>query len=576
MRTLRQLQRLLQRRCGGTVTAAEADGVLTLRGYVPTWAEKVALGQLCADPKSRRMLVNDIACGEAAPPARLPALRDAALEGAAPDVLVIGAGVAGCAIARELTRKKIRVLLVDKEHDVALGASSRNDGMVHPGIDLRPWQKKQRYCLRGAALFPEVCRELQVPYRQTGQRVGITDRRLVFAARLAPLYWKALGISCRYLSGQALRAAEPHLSPDIVCALHFPTAGIVCPYGLTIAYAENAVHNGAQLSLDTAVLGMTVEDGRITAVETNRGTIRPRVVVNAAGVFCEEIAQMAQDRFYSIHPRRGTNAILDKKAAFQVRNIASLLGTVDTEHAHTKGGGIVPTADGNLLVGPDASETPEKENYATSAASVRATFARQRRCLPGLAERDIITYFTGVRAATYEEDFVVESGRRTRNLVHCAGIQSPGLTAAPALGKDVAAMAFALLAAQGVPVPDNPAFDPVRPAIPRTAALPDAQRDALIRRDPDFGVIVCRCEEVSRGEIKAALHRPVPCDTVDGVKRRVRPGMGRCQGGFCGPAVAALLAQELGIPPEQVKKSGDGSEIAVGRTKGGDGCGRSV
>ena len=564
-----KLQKKLDARWEGAVSAHEADGVLTLSGYLPTWSEVVAAGQMCADKKSRRMLVNDIACGEAQPAMRAPQKSDDALEGAAPDVLIVGAGVVGCAIARELTRKKLNVLLVDKEHDVALGASSRNDGMVHPGIDLHPWQKKQKYCLRGNAMFAQVCRDLQVSYRQTGQLLGFRQKWARPFLHIAPLYWRVLGIPCYYASQKQLHETEPEIAADIACALRFPTAGIVCPYGLTIAYAENAVQNGARISLDTAVLGMECAAGRITAVHTNRGTLHPRVVVNAAGVFSDEIARMADDRFYSVHPRRGTNAILDKKAAHQVRTIASLLGTVAVESSHSKGGGLVSTVDGNLLVGPDAVETPERENYATSAQSVRATFKKQRQTSPQLTERDIITYFTGVRAATYEEDFVVEKGRRTRNLVHVAGIQSPGLTAAPALGVDAAEMAEDLLRAQGIPILLNPTFEPSRKAIPHTASLPDAARDALIRDEPNFGIIVCRCEEVSRGEIKAALHRPVPCDTVDGVKRRVRPGMGRCQGGFCGPLVTAIIAEELGVAPETVKKSGEGSELNTTRTKGG-------
>ncbi|MEG1069873.1 MAG: FAD-dependent oxidoreductase [Ruthenibacterium sp.] len=234
---------------------------------------------------------------------------------------------------------------------------------------------------------------------------------------------------------------------------------------------------------------------------------------------------------------------------------------------HSKGGGLVRTADGNLLVGPNAIETQEKENFATDAQSVHSVMEKQKKTAPLLFERDIITYFTGVRAATYEEDFIIEKGRKTSNLVHAAGIQSPGLTAAPAIGVDVAQMAVDVLRAQGVRAQPNTAFNPVRKAIPRTAELPENERAAWIAKNPDFGVIVCRCEEVSRGEIIAALHRAVPCDTVDGVKRRVRPGMGRCQGGFCGPAVTQIIAQEMEIPLHAVKKNGDGSELLFGSTK---------
>lgn len=564
MQSAAKLTELLRGQFGNTVSAKEQNGILYLSGHLPDWDSVVAAGRLCADPKSRRMLVNDItAAGCDRAKMQVPTQKDEVLKDASPDVLVIGAGVVGCAIARELARYELKVLLVEKEHDVAMQASSRNDGMVHPGIDLKPWQVKQKYNLAGNRMYPEVCRELEVPFARTGQIIGVTQSWGKAFLPLSVHYWRRMGIPCNYLSRQALLQKEPHLSQDVVCGLEFPTAGIVCPYGLTIAYAENAVQNGVQLSLDTAVLGMELQNGNICAVHTNRGTVYPRVVVNAAGVFSEEIAKMAEDRFFSIHPRRGTNAIVDKKAAFRVQTIASLLGTAATKSAHSKGGGLVRTVDGNLLVGPDAVETPAKEDYATTAESVHATFAKQKNALPELSEADIITYFTGVRAATYEEDFVICKGRATHNLVHAAGIQSPGLTAAPAIGVEVAKMAAELA---GI-TQKNPRFDPHRTAIPRVAELPKAERNALIHENPDFGVIVCRCEEVSRGEILAALHRAVPCDTVDGVKRRVRPGMGRCQGGFCGPLVTQIIAQELHKPLEQVCKSGEGSELLLAPTK---------
>ncbi|MEG1010261.1 MAG: NAD(P)/FAD-dependent oxidoreductase [Ruthenibacterium sp.] len=567
MSALQKLQKKLEKRFGNHVAAELASGVVTLTGHVETWEEKVTAGRLCADKKSRRMLVNDIDCPEQSAPQRLPALRDDTLDGQTPDVLIIGAGVVGCAIARELARWKLDTLLLEKEHDVALHASGRNDGMVHPGVDLHPWQIKQHYDLRGNAMYAELCRALQVPYQQIGQRVCFDKPWMRPLLCIAPVYWHRMGVPCTYVSQRELRAAEPEMNKAAVCALSFPTAGIVCPYGLTIAYAENAVQNGVRLSLDTAVLDMTVENDIITAVQTNRGTLHPRVVINAAGVFSDVVAGMAGDRFFSIHPRRGTNSIVDKKAAHQIRTIASMMGTAATKTAHTKGGGCVRTVDGNLLVGPDAVETPQREDFSTEAASVQDTFEKQKKTSPQLSERDNITYFTGVRAATYEEDFVIGPGRKTKNLLHAAGIQSPGLTAAPAIGVDVAQMAADMLRAQGNAVQSNEKFDPVRPAIPRAAELPDDQRNALIRENPDFGIVVCRCEEVSRGEIVAALHRPVPCDTVDGVKRRVRPGMGRCQGGFCGPFVAQIIAQELGAPLASVKKSGDGSELLFGSTK---------
>jgi glycerol-3-phosphate dehydrogenase len=328
------------------------------------------------------------------------------------------------------------------------------------------------------------------------------------------------------------------------------------------------VENGVRVSLDTAALGMEVSGGRIIRVDTNRGTLYPRVVINAAGVFADQVAAMAKDEFYSIHPRRGANAILDKKLSdLLVQSIASKLGR-DFRTARTKGGGVIRTVHENILIGPDAVETPERENFATYAESMNTIFAKFIKTVPALNQSQIIAYFTGVRAATYEEDFVIEKGRRTVNLVHAAGIQSPGLTAAPAIAEDVAKFAIEIMEASGAVVEKNKAFNPVRKPVPHPAEMNDEERAALIERNPDYGVILCRCEEVSRGEILESLRRPVPCDTLDGVKRRVRAGGGRCQGGFCGPLVLKLIAGETGLAPEAVTKNGPGSAVLVRPTKG--------
>ena len=273
---------------------------------------------------------------------------------------------------------------------------------------------------------------------------------------------------------------------------------------------------------------------------------------------------MANDRFFSIHPRRGTNSILDKKAGRHFAAIASIVGASTPSKTHTKGGGILHTVHDNLLVGPDAIETYERENTATNAESIERVFAKQRITMPTLTERDIITYFTGVRAPTYEEDFIIEWGRKTENIFHVAGIQSPGLTTAPAVAEDVAHEA-----AQWLEAEENKAFDPIRHAPPHLAAMSDAERAELIAQNPDYGVIVCRCEEVSRGEILDALNSPICVPTVDGIKKRLRPGMGRCQGGFCSPLVTKIIAEFLGVPLTEVKKSSASSPIVFESRKGG-------
>lgn len=567
MASLKKLNKTLNKLYGESVSASYKEDVITLRGELDKWEDVVQAGLLAATGHYGSHVVNNIQCTSIEKQKmRMPALRDESLEGKKYDVVIIGAGIVGCAIARELSRWDLKILLLDKEHDVALHGSSRNDGMIHPGIDLKKGQIKQKYNALGNKMYDKVSKELDVPFKRTGQYLGFKKEWYSFMLPLATRYWRSMNVPCEYIGREELFKREPNLSKDIQCALYFPTAGIICPYGITIAYAENAVDNGVKLSLDTAVLNMEVGDGVIRSVSTNRGTIYPRVVVNAAGVFSEEVAKLAKDHFFSIHPRKGTNSILDKKAAFQVRTIASLIGTQATTTTHTKGGGIVSTIDHNLLIGPDAVETFEKENFSTNAESINNTFEKQRVASPSLKTSDIITYFTGIRAATYEEDFVLQKGKFTKNIVHAAGIQSPGLTAAPAIGVDIAKYTVELLMEEGS-VKENPNFNPYRKGIPDLSEMSLKERDAFIKSNPDFGSIVCRCEEVSKGEILAALNRSVPCDSVDGVKRRVRPGMGRCQGSFCGPLVAKLIAQAKGIPLKEVIKNGEGSNIVFGDTK---------
>ena len=444
-------------------------------------------------------------------------------------------------------------------------ASGRNDGEVHPGIDLSRGSLKHHYVRRGNAMYDQLCRELDVPFKRVGQYVCFEKAWL---KPLIALYCRVRknrdGIAdTELISGEELRRREPNLR--FAFAISNPSSGCVCPYGLTIAYAENAVQNGAEVSLNTAVLGMEVQDGKIHSVTTNRGTVYPALVINAAGVFAEEIAAMARDRFFSIHPRRGTNSILDKKAGAYMHTIASVMDITRNTH-HSKGGGILHTVHDNLLVGPDAIETWEKENTETHRESIDHVFQKQQRTMHTLSQGDIITYFTGVRAPTFEEDFIIEMGRKTGNILHCAGIQSPGLTTAPAVALDIEKMAVDYLSTLK-PVEKNENYDPIRHGPPILREMSDERRAALIRQNPDYGIIICRCEEVSKGEILDALRSPIPVPTVDGIKKRVRPGMGRCQGGFCSPLVTQIIAEYLDCPLEEVRKSSEQAVITYGKTK---------
>ena len=566
------LQKKLDARFGEGLTVRREDRTIIVSGEMDNWHDIVTACSMCVSREKGVHVVNDIhLAGVEMPKMRMPGIHDQAIDGKHPDVLIIGGGISGCSIARELMRSRLSVLVIDKEADVAIQASGRNDGEVHPGVDLNKGSLKQSYVVRGNRMYDRICRELDVPFERCGQYVGFFDPKL---RPIVEAYaWQRRHIcgvdDTRVISRDELVHGEKHLNPEFAFALFNPMAGVVSPYQLTIAYAENAIANGAEFSLNTAATAMEVKDGRIVSVTTNRGTVYPKLVINAAGVFADDVAGMARDRFYSIHPRRGTDLIMDRKAGALVRSVASWKD-LKRSASHSKGGGIIHTPSGNLLIGPDAVETYEKENYATNRSSVDAIMAKQKRTAPALDGRDIITYFTGVRAADFEEDFIIEPGRRTNNLIHVAGIQSPGLTTAPAVAEDVSAMAVDLLQKMGNPVERNLSFNPIRKGIPRLKDMDPVQRNAMIQSNPDYGVIVCRCEEVSKGEIIDAIHNPLGVATVDSIKRRVRPGTGRSQGGFSRPLVVHPIARETGIPMEDVMKSGEGSWINCGETKEAD------
>lgn len=570
---IRRVQRKLNKTFGNAVTAVREGDTIRVSGSLPTWEDILKACNMAVSKDKRRVhVVNDITLEGAEPiPMRVPSVRDDALDGKHVDVLVIGGGISGTSIARELAKWDLDILLVEKEADFALQASGRNDGEVHPGIDLGKGSLKQKYVLEGNHMYDRVCADLNVPFRRIGQYACFTQGYLRPAVTLLALWRKYHdGVTdVKIVGKEQLLRDNPTMNPDFAFAMYNSSAGIVSPYNLTIAYAENAAQNGVELSLNTAVLSMDTDGGAITAVLTNRGTVYPTVVVNAAGVFADDVAGMAHDRFYSIHPRRGTDTIQDVKSAKIINTIASIIEVnKQALTSHTKGGGLMQTAHGNVLAGPDAVECREKEDFSTRPESIRTIYHKQQKTVPAADPRDIITYFTGVRAPTFEEDFVIEWGRNCKNLYHVGGIQSPGLTSAPAFALDVA-KDVAERIGETKPVSKNERFDPRRKGIPELRKMAPEERAKYIAENPDYGVIICRCEEVSKGEILDALNSPCCPPTIDAVKKRVRPGMGRCQGGFCSPLVAQIIAEHEGIPLTEVRKSSEEAVLFYGPTKGG-------
>ncbi|MCL2221814.1 MAG: FAD-dependent oxidoreductase [Oscillospiraceae bacterium] len=570
MANLNNLNKTLYKKFGDQVAAREDSGRLVLYGKLESWRDVVRAGKIAANENPYFYLVNEIICtGDKAMPVRQPRIEDGALEWEEPDVLIIGGGIIGCAIARELSRYRLSILLVEKEHDLAMQASGRNNGIINSGVLLKKNSVKHRYNKLGNQMFDRICAELGVQFERCGQLFYFQNRLWEPFMLLSLLRRKMQGQKdVEIVSRDEIKRTAPSFGSSIGSALFYPNAGIVSPFDLTLAFAENAVENGVNISFDTIVQGMTVDDGVIIKVQTNRGTIMPRLVINAAGAFSETIAAVAGDRFFSLHQKKSTNLVVDKRYAPLLSNtpVFSIPKKRSNKKRHLRGSGVTRTIGGNLLIGPDVFETINKEDFSTLFPNVRDLIESQKRPCPKLEEKHIISYFSGIEAESYDEDFIVRKGRSTKNIIHAAGITFPGLTAAPAIAAEIVDISLEILSKGGT-VDVNTDFNPKRTPPPRPADMDLEERSDFISNHPDYGIIVCRCEEVSRGEIVEALNRNVRCNTLDGVKRRVRAGKGFCQGTFCESQVLSLIAAQKRVALHHVKKGPSGSEVLFGNIK---------
>ena len=548
------------------IEAQEWRKSVILSGKVSKWEDKIKAGYL-ATHKGYKGIVNDIEVEGIKPETMsLPKIKDNALDGKHFDVAIIGGGIIGCSLLRELSRYDIKAILLDKEEDVAKHASSRNDGMIHPGFAASPGSKKAYYNVRGNRAYTQVCKELGVDFKRVGSLIIFTHP---FSKLLTPILVHRAKKNdvdgYEYISRGRLRKLEPNISSAQHGAFFLPSAGILSPYRLTIAYVENAVENGAKVSLNTAVLGFDMDKNHISTIKTNRGILRADVVVNASGIWSDVVAGYGNDRFFSLHPRKGVDAILDIKTGKHQTRIGALVKFSQMK-SKTKGGGVVPAIEGNLLIGPTADEVPYREDYSTDAKSMKR-LQMIMRANTKIKNSDIITYFAGTRACTYEEDFVIEPSENIDNFVHVAGIQSPGLASAPAIAEDVSKMCINILK-QKKDVKTNQNFDPYRKTSPELNMLSLEERAKLIKKNPTYGRVVCRCEAVSEGEVRDALKSTIPACTLDGIKRRTRAGAGRCHGGFCTPRVMEIMSEETDTKITELNKKGEGSQMLLSETKG--------
>lgn len=473
------------------------------------------------------------------------------------DIIIIGAGVIGCAVARELSRKNYQIAVLEKANDICEGTSKANSGIVHAGYDAKPGTLKGKLNVLGNRKMEQLSKDLDFSFQRNGSMVLLFDEGQRSDLEALLERGRENGVEgLRILNREECLEREPNLSDEVVAALYAPTGGIVCPFGLTIALAENAATNGVEFHLNTEVTNIEKKDDYYQVITGNE-TFEAKVVINAAGVYADNFHNMVSDTKLSIVARRGEYCLMDKNVGNYVSSTLFQL-----PGPYGKGILVTPTVHGNLLVGPTATDIEDKEGTCTTADGLAEVLDKAGKSVKNVPRRQIITSFAGLRAHEANGDFVIGEVPDAKGFVDVAGMESPGLSAAPAVGEYVAEIVAGIL-----PAEDKKDFVATRKGIPSMALASLEEKQKLIEKNPAFANVICRCEMVTEGEIVEAIKRPVGATTLDGVKRRTRAGMGRCQAGFCSPKTVEILARELGVEAETIAKSSKDSVFLTGYNK---------
>lgn len=542
------------------------DKIAHLDGETNTWAEVVQIGLLVGKNRKIKNVVNNLHPKDQEIPQKdksklIKQGKDIGLIEET-DVLIVGGGIIGCGIARELSKYDLKISVVEKEADVAEGTSKANNGMVHPGNATMPFTLKAKLNVKGNAMFPDWAEELNFPFKRSGSIIlayNKAEKRILTAAYLAGKLNRVPGM--KRISGKKAMELEPILEKKPKAALWTPTTAYVDGYGVTIALAENAAINGVNFHLASEVVDVITNQGKVEGVITNKGIIKSKYVINAAGVYADDIAEMAGDKYYTIHARKGGVLIFDKDIKGVCR--ATNTGNTKDRNQQSKGGGAQSTVEGNALWGPSAREIMDKDDLSFTKEDLDYSFRAGLDSNPHMTRGDIITYFSGLRAADYKEDFIIEKSEKIKGFIHVAGIQSPGLASAPA----IAEMVVGIVEKEEGVLKENKSYNPIRKKPIEFRKLSKKDQDEIINNNPRYGNVICRCETITEGEIVDAINGPIPCTTVDGVKRRTRASMGRCQGGFCSPRIVSILARELNKDVTEISQKGKDSFIIRKRAR---------
>ena len=474
------------------------------------------------------------------------------------DVLIIGAGVTGAAVARELSRYKAEVCVLERGEDVCSGTSKANSAIVHAGYDCVPGSMMAKMNVRGNEMMTDLCRDLDIPFERNGSLVVCIDKDNL--PGLQELYDRGIknGVpGMKLLSRDEAKAMEPHLSDNVQGALYAETAGIICPFKLNIAMAENANVNGVDFFFNTNVEKLCRDEEGIWHLRTSNGEYKTKCVVNAAGLYSDYFHNMVSSKKIHITPRRGDYFLLDKTTGGFVKHTIFPQPT-----KYGKGILVAPTIHGNTLVGPTAIDIDDKEDVATRQGGFDEILAKSSMYVDNVPVRQVITSFAGRRAHEDNHEFILGEVEDAPGFIDCAGIESPGLTSSPAIGEYIGGMIRDKMGLE-----NKESWISTRKDVLNPQHLSLEERNELIKKEPAYGRIICRCESVTEGEILDAIHRPLGARSLDAVKRRTRAGMGRCQAGFCSPRVMEILQRELGLKMEDIHKNDSGSWLVLERTK---------
>lgn len=473
------------------------------------------------------------------------------------DVIIIGAGVSGAASARELSRYRLDICVLERAEDVCCGTSKANSAIVHAGFDAKEGSLMARLNVKGNEMMEQLSKDLDFLFRRNGSLVICMNKEDIPKLEELRLRGVANNVpGLRIIDRDELRSMEPNISDEACAALYAPTGGIVCPFGLNIALAENAYANGAEFRFNTEVRHISREDGHWKIV-TDNGTYEAKCVVNAAGVYADVFHNMVSTSRIHITPRRGDYCLLDHAAG---NHVSRTIFTLPNQFG--KGVLVSPTIHGNLLIGPTAIDIEDKEGTNTTREGLDQVIEKAHMSVKDIPLKKIITSFAGLRAHEDGHDFIIGEAPGTDGFIDCAGIESPGLSSCPAIGEMVADLVCRKLHPE-----KKEHFIATRKGILDPKTLSVQERNELIRKNPAYGNIICRCEMITEGEIVDAIRRPLGARSLDGVKRRVRAGMGRCQAGFCSPRTMEILSRELGVGMDQITKSGGSSRIIEGTNK---------